>query len=936
MERRGSALGYEHTLMYGQYREDLGQFAKRQAKRIRDHRKYEEQVLSKKGLKKYKSAWKRKLRDYFSIFWKYTFSRIGEDWVFLALLGIIMALLSFLMDRVIELCSETRMRLYNDLTGNNIFLKYLSWTLTPICLILFASGFVHIVAPQAVGSGIPEMKTILRGVVLKEYLTFRTLVAKMVGLTFTLGSGLPLGKEGPFVHIASIVATLLSQLVTSFKGIYENESRTGEMLAAACSVGVAATFYAPVGGVLFSIEVTSVFFAVRNYWRGFFAACCGATVWRLLGVWAHDDGISALFRTSFSSDFPFDPQELFIFAFIGAICGFAGAGYVAFHRQVVRFFRRHKRLNALLQSNRFLYPGLVTLICASVAFPPFLGKYMASTVSGHKVVLQFFSNKTWGVSDPDVGTQQILKDWTTEHTGIYFHLPFYIFMLWWTSTICSTIPVPSGLFIPVFKMGAAFGRLVGELMAYLCPNGIPFGGSTIPIVPGGYAVVGAAAFSGAVTHTISTTVMVFELTGQMSHILPVIIAVLIANAVAQSLKPSIYDSIIEIKKLPFLPSIVSTNSAAYNIMADDIMVRDVVYIWRKCTYRDIQNVLKSNLQIQSFPLVESPRSMILLGSVQRVELSELLQKQLGRDKRLQEVQRRYSIQDTIRYTTTPSGIESSRVSLESADLEASSSRRPSRFEVTPIFNQQDVPSSRSGSRPPSPKLSQLTPSPKAPVKSILKQTVNFTYSPHSTLSHGKKERITTYNTIHLLDSRLRNAFEAIFVKSLKLQDANVNKFCMSVHSQNKLNATSNSVPSTPTIQRRVQLPKERVIDMSPEEQLAWEDEQLNSVVDLSSIPVDPAPFQLVEHTSLMKVHSLFSMLQLNHTYVTSMGRLVGVVALKDIRTALEKMHAGTLVPQPKTQLGYPESDPQYEDSMTSTATAESIEPQESAVNNETV
>ena len=45
------------------------------------------------------------------------------------------------------------------------------------------------------GSGIPEMKTIMRGVVLKEYLTYKTLIAKIVGLTATLGSGLPLGKE---------------------------------------------------------------------------------------------------------------------------------------------------------------------------------------------------------------------------------------------------------------------------------------------------------------------------------------------------------------------------------------------------------------------------------------------------------------------------------------------------------------------------------------------------------------------------------------------------------------------------------------------------------------------------------------------------------------------------------------------------------------------
>lgn len=49
--------------------------------------------------------------------------------------------------------------------------------------------------PDPSGSGIPEMKTILRGVVLKEYLTFKTFVAKVIGLTCALGSGMPLGKE---------------------------------------------------------------------------------------------------------------------------------------------------------------------------------------------------------------------------------------------------------------------------------------------------------------------------------------------------------------------------------------------------------------------------------------------------------------------------------------------------------------------------------------------------------------------------------------------------------------------------------------------------------------------------------------------------------------------------------------------------------------------
>lgn len=71
--------------------------------------------------------------------------------------------------------------------------------------------------------------------------------------------------------------------------------------------------------------------------------------------------------------------------------------------------------------------------------------------------------------------------------------------------------------------------------------------------------------------------------------------------------------------------------------------------------------------------------------------------------------------------------------------------------------------------------------------------------------------------------------------------------------------------------------------MSPEEQLAWEEDQLNMMVDFNECVIDPSPFQLVERTTIYKVHSLFSMLGLNHAYVTSIGRLVGVVALKDVR-----------------------------------------------------
>lgn len=58
------------------------------------------------------------------------------------------------------------------------------------------------------------MKTILRGVVLKEYLTFKTFVAKVIGLTCALGSGMPLGKEVEAFFISPSQVSWLFKITT--------------------------------------------------------------------------------------------------------------------------------------------------------------------------------------------------------------------------------------------------------------------------------------------------------------------------------------------------------------------------------------------------------------------------------------------------------------------------------------------------------------------------------------------------------------------------------------------------------------------------------------------------------------------------------------------------------------------------------------------------
>ncbi|XP_029922180.1 chloride channel protein 2 [Myripristis murdjan] len=811
------ALQYEQTLMYGRYTQDLGVYAKEEAARLREgsQRRSVSERSRTLDLLEYDKGRCAKCRICTVRCQKFLISRVGEDWIFLILLGLLMALVSWVVDFCIAICLQAQKWMYGGL-DSNVFLQYLAWVTYPVVLITFSAGFTQILAPQAVGSGIPEMKTILRGVVLKEYLTFKTFVAKVIGLTCALGSGMPLGKEGPFVHIASLCAALLSKFMSLFGGIYENESRNIEMLAAACAVGVGCCFAAPIGGVLFSIEVTSTFFAVRNYWRGFFAATFSAFIFRVLAVWNRDEEtITALFKTRFRLDFPFDLQELPAFAVIGIASGFGGALFVYLNRLIVQFIRKQKAINKFLMKKRLLYPALVTLLVSTLTFPPGFGQFMAGRLTQKESLVTLLDNRTWakqGIAE-EFDYISHSQAWKHPQVNVFVTLVLFIVMKFWMSALATTIPVPCGAFMPVFVIGAAFGRLVGESMAAWFPDGIHTDGTIYPIVPGGYAVVGAAALSGAVTHTVSTAVIVFELTGQISHILPVMIAVILANAVAQSLQPSLYDSIIRIKKLPYLPELGWGHHEKYNIRVEDIMVRDVRYITLNCCYRDLHDVLLTG-HLKTLALVESAESMILLGSIERAQLQSLLSQQLGRPRRLEYIRER-------------AAAEKKRLSVVSNPGSEDGSQRANHEVRFQISTEESS-------------FSPTRPVPQKPLKPALKRP-------------SVVDRPTEIPT-----SQQDNS--GIALKNL---------FCAN--------------PETEGMEDDGDVED----DMTIREIAEWEEQQLDEQVNFNNCKIDPAPFQLVERTSLHKTHTIFSLLGLDHAYVTSIGRLIGVVSLKELRKAIE-------------------------------------------------
>jgi chloride channel 3/4/5 len=108
---------------------------------------------------------------------------------------------------------------------------------------------------MAAGSGIPEIKTILSGFVIPGFLGWKVLLAKAIGSTFAVATGMCLGKEGPFVHISTCAGYIVANMFPKYQ---ENGRKLREMLSVACSSGLSVAFGAPIGGVLFSYEVSEV------------------------------------------------------------------------------------------------------------------------------------------------------------------------------------------------------------------------------------------------------------------------------------------------------------------------------------------------------------------------------------------------------------------------------------------------------------------------------------------------------------------------------------------------------------------------------------------------------------------------------------------------------------------------------------------------------
>ena len=536
-------------------------------------------------------------------------------WAFLALLGLLTAFLSFFIDyssqelrrgkpasqpassppppppRSPSLSAVTNLCFAQS--ESRWWLGYLLWVVFGIGFAMLAAAAGEFISRDAEGSGIPEVKSILAGLNIYKYLSFQTLIGKVIGLYFALVAGLSIGKEGPFVHLATGVANKLSKL-SLFAKIERNQAVKKQMLAAAVAAGVASTFGAPMGGVLFSIEVTSTYYMVSNLWKAFYCATWSVVAFKLV------QGLqrAELFTRTDIQNIAFG-WHMFGYVVLGTLCGLLGALFITVVGKIIYL---RKRLAVPFVSNRWGYVAFVALVTALCAFP--IGFLQSSDRDN---LQQLFS--------PQSLTQLDNAKWSDPAEG--FNLFTFAFLKFVLTVLAVTCPIPAGVFTPIFTLGASFGRLFGFSAWFLFSR--DFSHDYVAM----YAIIGAAGVASSVTHTISVCVIVFELTGQVTFLMPLLVCVLLSYAVGSSLSVSYFDLLLDMKGLPYMPALKSRE--AYRLTAADIMNRNFLYLTRSATLSDIAVLLQYvGAQPKAVPVVESAEQKLLLFSVQAQSLRKYL------------------------------------------------------------------------------------------------------------------------------------------------------------------------------------------------------------------------------------------------------------------------------------------------------------------------
>jgi chloride channel protein, CIC family len=430
---------------------------------------------------------------------------------------------------------------------------------------LAAGLLIYFFAPEARGSGIPQVKIAYA----MDYgrVPMRVAAGKAVISALCVGSGASLGREGPTVQICAALSHLISKMFSIPRRKQMNQLPVGAAAA------IAAAFNTPIAAVTFALEEIIGDLNQKLAASIVIAAVISATIERaLLGANPLFTGANVYALNN--------PQELLAYAALGVTAGVVG---VAFSKLVLWLRMAFRdRLNV----------------------PPWSKPAIGGVIIG---VIGLWQPHALGLGYDFLGT--VLKNQDNLVLKAVLALALAKIL---ASAFSYGSGMSGGVLGPSMFIGGMLGAAVWNVMAYIEPETI--------IARGAFALVGmGAVFAAVIRVPITSILLIFEMTYNYEIILPLMIANAIAYAVASKLTPlSIYEAFmfqdgIHLNTAP-------KTDALSRVTAASVMTQDVVTLPDDITVGEALDLV-GRLEFNGYPVLHDGRmvGLITTGDLRRLE-----------------------------------------------------------------------------------------------------------------------------------------------------------------------------------------------------------------------------------------------------------------------------------------------------------------------------
>lgn len=424
---------------------------------------------------------------------------------------------------------------------------------------LISGILVYKFAPETRGSGIPYIKMTLTRI--GSIIRVRSIFVKFFAGVAGIGTGLPLGREGPSVQLGAGAGDLVGRW---FK---MNGTDKDKLIAAGAGAAIGATFNAPIAGTIFVLEEL-----VQKFSSSLLFPILAATV-TAASVTRYFLGNYPAFQIPFLNP-NIDLPSIAVCIILGLAAGVAGVCFAKLIYSNNRFFDRLKNL------------------------PNWAKPALAGLAVG---IIGLMIPRVMGTGNTSIG---LLLD-----HKLNMSLIIIIFMAKFVMTpFCFGSGAAGGIFLPMLMLGSFLGYMLASVANFL---GLQV--DTVAI-----SLVGMAAFLSAVARTpITAVVMVFEMTGGYDYILPIMLSAAIADLVAERLnhKP-IYATLM-------LRQMQNTEEARFlgKKKARDIMAENVHSFPREMSIAEALEIIKKEGHL-IFPVVDEKNK--LLGIITKSDINDAL------------------------------------------------------------------------------------------------------------------------------------------------------------------------------------------------------------------------------------------------------------------------------------------------------------------------